>query len=226
MNSKLREKVVNLRINEELSYSEIQKRFAIPKSTLSYWLKDIPLSKERIDELRFCGRKKAEGKIEKFRESMRIKKEKEEKNVYEKYLGKFSEIKDVENSFFAAGLMLYLGEGDKRNKNRVNLANTDPEIIRFFIKWVVHFFNIEKKKIRFQLHLYENMKIGDEENYWKKELDVFPNQLYKSQIRKLKKNSFSYSSHDSHGTCSLYISNTKLKTEIMMAIKAILKKFN
>jgi transposase len=73
MNSKLREKVVSLRVNENLSYSEIQKRFTIPKSTLSYWLKDIPLSEERVDILRLSGRKKAEAKIEKFRETMRVR---------------------------------------------------------------------------------------------------------------------------------------------------------
>jgi hypothetical protein len=148
-----------------------------------------------------------------------------EESIYKKYLAKFNKSDNIDESFFVAGLMLYLGEGDKKNKNRVNLANTDPKIIRFFIRWVVYFFDIDKKKIKIQLHLYENMIIDDEENFWKKKLGISGNQLYKSQIRKLKKNSFSYKSTNSHGTCSLYILNTKLKTEIMMAIKALLQKF-
>ena len=42
--------------------------------------------------------------------------------------------------------MLYLGEGDKKNYNRISLANTDPEIIKFFIKWMVDFFDIIREK--------------------------------------------------------------------------------
>ena len=55
MNSQLREKAINLRLKEELSYSEIQKRLHVSKSTLSYWLKDYPLTEEKILELRRKG---------------------------------------------------------------------------------------------------------------------------------------------------------------------------
>ena len=225
MKSKLREEVVRLRINEELSYSEIQKKFAIPKSTLSYWLKDMPLSKERISYLRAKGRKNAEPRIEEFRNSMRLKKEKEDHRVYKKYIKEFEKIADSENIFFIAGLMIYLGEGNKKNKNRVNIANTDVETINFFLKWIVHFLDVSKKDIRIQLHLYEDMKIEKEQDFWIKELGVPLKQFYKTQIRKLKKGSFSYKDSFGHGTCSVYILNTHVKREIMMSIKAFFKVF-
>lgn len=54
MNSQLRQLAIELRQNE-LSYSEIRKQLGIAKSTLSYWLRDFPLTKERVLELRRLG---------------------------------------------------------------------------------------------------------------------------------------------------------------------------
>ena len=225
MKSKLREEFVRLRVKEELSYSEIQKRLAIPKSTLSYWLKDMPLSKERVSYLRAKGRKNAEAKIEEYRNSMQVKREKEDYRIYKRYIKKLEKIIDSENIFFIAGLMIYLGEGDKKNRNRVNLANTDVEIIKFFLKWVIHFFDVSKKDVRIQLHLYENMEIEEQQCFWVEELGIPLEQFYKTQVRKLKKGSFSYKDSFGHGTCSVYILNTQVKREIMMAIKAFFKRF-
>jgi len=55
MNSQLREQAIKLRLEKELSYGEIRRRLSVPKSTLSYWLSEIPLSKERILKLRRQG---------------------------------------------------------------------------------------------------------------------------------------------------------------------------
>ena len=43
---------------QELSYSEIKKRLNVSKSTLSLWLRNYPLSKEKINELRGNNEKK------------------------------------------------------------------------------------------------------------------------------------------------------------------------
>lgn len=127
-----------------------------------------------------------------------------------------------EDAFFVAGLMLHLGEGDKRNGTRINLANTDPEVIKFFIKWLDNFLGIAHKEVKIQLHLYENMDIDTEVKFWKEELGLQDNQLYKTQIRRLQKSSFSYVGSYRHGTCSIFVPGVKRKTELMMATKALL----
>lgn len=70
MNSQLREQTIKLRIEKYLSYGEIRKRLGVPKSTLSYWLREFPLSEERILALRRQGWKKGEASRERFRASM------------------------------------------------------------------------------------------------------------------------------------------------------------
>ena len=220
MNSKLRQKAIELRLKSELSYSEIKKQLNVPKSTLSYWLRDFPLSEKKILELRRKGWAKGETSRELFRETMRQKKEKKAQNIYRKYQKDFLNIS--KETFFVSGLMLYLGEGDKRYSSRIVLANTDQRIIKFFVKWLNDFLNIPKNEIKAQLHLYENMDIEKEKRFWQNELKFNKMQFYKSMIRKLKKSSFSYAESYRHGTCSIYVMGVERKTKIMMAIRAFL----
>lgn len=223
MNSQLREQVIKLRLEKELSYTEIRNRLGVPKSTLSYWLRELPLSKKKILELRRQNWKKNEAKIERFRATMRRKRELKDREIYNKYQKRFSKLS--KNTFFIAGLMLYLAEGGKSNYTQISLANTDSRIIKFFIKWMVDFFNIKKDEMRVQLHLYENMDIEKEKEFWQNELGFKENQFYKPEIRKLKKASFSYRESYRHGTCSIYVSGVERKRKLMMAIQAFIDKY-
>lgn len=223
MNSQLRQRAVNLRIREELSYSQIRKRLGIPKSTLSYWLRGFPLTEKRILELRRQGWKKGEAARERFRNTMERKQELECREVYKKYQKRLSKIS--EDAFFVAGLMLYLGEGDKSHYAQISLSNTDPKIIKFFIKWMIDFLGIAKEDMRVQLHLYENMDIENEKRFWKNELGFSEIQFYKSEVRKLQKSSFSYKESYRHGTCQIYFPGVEKKRELMMAIEAFVDKY-
>ena len=223
MHSQLREQVIKLRTEKEFSYSEIRKRLGVPKSTLSYWLREFPLSKEKIKELREKGWKKAEVKIERFRAAMRRKRELKEQEIYNKYQKRFEDLS--EEVFFVAGLMLYLGEGGKRDYSKIVFTNTDHKIIKFFINWLNEFLEISKNKVKAHLHLYENMDIKKENEFWKNELGFQEDQFYKPWITKLKKTSFSYRESFRHGTCSLYVLGVEKKRELMMAIQAFVDKY-
>lgn len=223
MNSQLREQAINLRIKEELSYTEIRKRLGIPKSTLSYWLREFPLSEERILELRRQGWKKGEASRERFRNTMREKRELKCRKIYDKYRKRLDKVS--KDAFFVAGLMLYLGEGDKSHYGRISLSNTNPKLIKFFIQWLINFFGISKKEIKVELHLYENMDIKKEQKFWQKELGFCKNQFYKTQIRKLRKSSFSYKESHRHGTCQIYFISAEKKRDLTMAIEAFIDRY-
>lgn len=219
MNAQLREKAIKLRLDEELSYSAIQKRLGVPKSTLSYWLKDFPLSEEKILELRRKGWERGEASRERFRATMRKKREERERVLYEAWRKRFTGLS--EDSYFAAGLMLYLAEGSKTAPATIGLANTDPRIIKFFVKWLENFLKVQEDTIKFQLHLYENMDIEKEELFWRNELAVEKRQFYKTQVRKLRKASFSYKESYRHGTCSIHVFGVEKKMQLMTAIRAL-----
>lgn len=218
MNAKLRQKAIELRTKERLSYTEIRKKLKVPKSTLSYWLHDYPLTEEEILSLRRKAWTKGEASRERFRNTMRRKKEQYKQQIYKEQKIKLKDITD--DAQFVAGLMLYLGEGGKRDDYSIALSNTDSHIIRYFIEWLEKYLHISRKDIRIQLHLYEDMDIDREKTFWKKITGFNDGQFHKSQVRKLKDNSFSYSESYRHGTCQIRYSNKQKKTEIMMAIQA------
>jgi len=223
MKAQLREKALQLRLNENASYKEIREKVPVAKSTLSYWLREFPLTEDRIKELQRQGWDKSEASRERFRATMREKRKRKEQEVYQKYRKKF--IIPNKESCFVAGLMLYLGEGDKKARDRIGLANTDPAIIKFFVDWLDTFLKIPKDKIKAQLHLYENMDIGKERKFWMNELGFTKSQIYRPSIRKLRQASFSYKESYRHGTCAIYSFGVDKKRELMAAVQAFLDSF-
>jgi len=220
MNSQLREQAIKLRIEENLSYTEIRKRLGTPKSTLSYWLREFSLTEEQIKELQRQGWKKSEASRERFRNTMRHRQELKSEKIYREYRKRLEKLS--EDALFTAGLMLYLAEGDKQQYERIGFANTDPKIIRFFIQWMDKFLDISKGEIKIQLHLYEDMDIQKEKKFWQQVLGLSKKQFYKPSIRKLQKASFSYRESYRHGTCKIYFYNVEKKRELTMAIRAFL----
>ncbi len=76
-----------------------------------------------------------------------------------------------------------------------------------------------------ELHLYENMDIAKEENFWKNTTGIPKAQFYKTQItRPLKR--FLYQGPERHGTCSVIVNSVQRKRELMMAVKALLDLYN
>lgn len=224
MKKDLRAKAVKLRLEKELSYSDIKKELNVPKSTLSYWLREYPLSEEKIRELRKKGWTKGEASRERYRNTMRKKKEEQFSKYHEEGRKKFKKLS--ERSFYIAGLMLYLGEGAKRKSGLLNIANTDPAVILFFLEWIDRCLGIKKGKVKIQLHLYENMNIAKEQKFWKNTLGVKDSQFYKSSIRKLQDSSFSYKESFRHGTCSVYAFGEEKRMKVMADMKALLQKLS
>src|SRR3989338_8044167 len=207
-----REKAIQLRVKHQLGYGVIAKQLSVPKSTLSYWLKDLPLSASRILELRRESWSRGEAKREVFRQTMRKKRVAREEAIYQEQLKKFNKISG--QTLFVAGLMLYLAEGDKKSPSTVSISNTDPFIIKFFIWWAEKFLYLSRSKMHAQLHLYETMNIPTEKKFWLKQLGFRRSQLYKDQIRPLRPGSFSYSEGHRHGTCQVRMGGVKEKTEL------------
>ena len=190
MKTELREKAVRLRLENHYGYSSIAKLLPVAKSTLSRWLKDYPLSKERIYALQMANLKNNELKIERYRNTMRERREIKSREIYTKYIKVFSKLSD--ENFFVAGLTLYLAEGSKTDHGKIVFTNTDPRTVKLFLRWMVKFLKISKSDIKAELHLYENMDIDEEKKFWENQLGFSTTQFYKTQIRKFQKSSFLY----------------------------------
>ena len=71
----------------------------------------------------------------------------------------------VEDSFLAAGTALYAGEGSKTD-GKVNFANSDPEMMRFFCAWLRRFFEIDESRLRARVYLHIGLDLDAAESFW------------------------------------------------------------
>jgi len=213
-----REKALTLR-KQEMSYSQIKRVLNVSKGTLSIWLKDYPLSEKRVRDLRDHN----EQRIERCRETKRKKKEKRLRGYYIKQKKLIFPL--TKREFFLAGLFLYWGEGSKTAEANISVSNTDPAIIKLFIKWLIICLDVPREKIRIQLHLYSDMDIDKEVAYWQKTLNLAKNQFRKSYIKKSLKSRINHKGSFGHGTCSASIGGARLAERIHVSIKAITDKY-
>ena len=209
-----KQKALDLR-KQEMSYSQIKQILGISKSTLSDWLKDYPLSKERIAELRDNN----EQRIERYRETMRKKHDARLKQIYETERKNILPLSDRE--IFIFGLGLYWGEGAKSHNATLSISNTDPSVIKFFIAWLDQSLRVPKEKLKVHLQLYNDMDIKKEIKFWKHISGLPKKQFTKPYIKESSITAINHKGGFGHGTCNIRIGNVKLSEKILMAIKAI-----
>lgn len=212
---KTKQKSYALKMRKQgMSYSQIKSEINVSKSTLSLWLKDFPLSTERISALRANSPRR----IEKFRNTMRMKREKSFNDVFHRVSGELGRLSN--RDILIGGIFLYWGEGSKSADYTTAVSNTDPSILNFFIKWL-SLFGIKKDKLKISLHLYSDMNINKEIDYWSKELGVPRGNFKKPYVKKSKLAGLSYKNGFGHGTCNVKYFNKEMWQYTTMALKYI-----
>ena len=75
-----------------------------------------------------------------------------------------------ERDFLIAGIAL-AGEGFKTGSS-VGLANTQPAIVDFFLRWLRHFYDVDESRLRVRLYLHEGLDLPAATMFWSQLLDV------------------------------------------------------
>ena len=197
-----------------MSYSQIKEKLGVSKSTLSGWLYNMPLSEKRIRELRAD----SPIRIERYRNTMRLKREEKFTKAYEIISQKIGKL--TKRELFLSGLFLYWAEGGKTKNGTTCLTNTNPNMLKFFINWL-KIFNIPKEKLKIHLHLYSNMNIKKQEKYWSIELGIPLKQFKKSYIKKSSSLAITYKNGFGQGTCTVSVYLTDLTAQVLMGLKYI-----
>lgn len=216
----LREKAIKLRLQGE-TYGQIRKALNISKSTLSDWLRKIPLTEEQVISLSRNKEKSRELAREKYITTRRIQKLDRLKRIYHKQCKELLPL--TKRELFLAGVFLYWGEGEKKH-GRMCISNTDPKMVIFALYWMVNCLGVPKERIKINLHLYKDMKIEESIIFWSTLLDVPKNQFRKPYIKKTNREGLTYKSFG-HGTCRLYVGSVDLSEKVAMTIKSISDKY-
>lgn len=94
-----------------------------------------------------------------------------------------------EEKLRVAGIMLYWGEGAKLNSNpggnrAIDFANSDPKMIKLFLKFLREICGIDEKRLRAFLYCYVNQDISALKQYWAKITNISLDKFTKPYIRK------------------------------------------
>ncbi len=206
-----REKAIQLR-RQGLPYSAIREKLGVSKSTISLWLRDMPLSRVEINQLRAHSPKR----IERFRQAMRAKKDARRTIVFQKIardVGKFSK-----RDTFIAGLFLYWGEGTKTAEYTTSLTNTDPSIVRFYIEWLESL-GVERGVLKVKLHLYADQDVKKLTRFWSDTLKINSTNFNKPYIKESLLSGKTYKGMFSYGTCVVSYHNRDFYEYVMEGIK-------
>lgn len=163
-----KERAIQLRL-EGKSYGEILRILNIPsKGTLSRWFRDLRLPTSAVKKLEANSRRAAEQGLQEFnkKRSKRIADE----NRKEKEKGRATIGTLSKRELMLIGTALYWGEGAKvMNTKRhpiLDFANSDPEMVAVYMRFVREILNIKEDRIRAGIHLYAGTDIAKAKKHW------------------------------------------------------------
>jgi hypothetical protein len=192
----LREKAIELRTKEKLSLDEIADRLALPKTTVYYWIKDIPLGRPRREN----GHPGNVAMVRKYRLIREA--------AYAQGRDEFEELS--RETGFRDFVALYIAEGYKRHRNTVSVANSSPVVIKFCAAWLCRF---SSRRLDCSVQYHADQNPEKLRLFWGQLLDVEP-----ASVRLQRKSNSSQLAQRKwrceHGVLSIRVNDTAFRARL------------
>ena len=114
-----------------------------------------------------------------------------------------------EKRLLIIGLMLYWAEGNKKNKQAVQLGNLDFRMLQVFLEFLRLICRVEEKRVTLYVRVHKNFSLAKAKRYWVTTLQmsgkrvlVYPHTDSRSTLKK---------QWSKFGIATLQINNSKLK---------------
>jgi len=209
---------INLRKTGK-SYLQISQALGVPKSTLSYWLKNIKISKQAQAKISKRAYTKSVEALVKRNKNQTIIAGLKAKEIMEE---SSEEVKNLLNDkLFIAGVSLYWAEGYKKGAygskyKSVDFVNSDPEMIKLMMKFFRKTCKIKEDKFRIQLMAHPNVNIAESIKFWSNIIKLSPSQFTMTQtiVSRASKQKRDVNSL-THGTIHIRISSVAMFYKII-----------
>ena len=185
---KIKAKAIRLR-KKGFSYNEIRKEVPVAKSTLSLWLKGIPLKSEDLKRL-YTKRVQA---LARGPNSQRERRKREIEEIIQKDKKEIRYPPSFE-TLRLFGAAIYWAEGSK--KGSFSVTNSDPHLIAFMVSWFKLVFRIEPDQLKARLNIYPQQDEKDIKRFWSEITSIpisnFGKSFVKPPNKGFKKNNLYY----------------------------------
>ncbi|MBN2097822.1 MAG: hypothetical protein JW714_05045 [Candidatus Omnitrophica bacterium] len=202
------------------SVRTIAKQIACSKSSISTWVRDIPLTTEQIKRLK-SNQDKARAKAAQHPNSpkqkwLRIRTEIAEKSSREIPI-KFSKL-DLK----ILGTALYWAEGYNASRHVFLFANSNPNMIKIMMKFLKDICRVPKEKVKGRINIHPHLDLEKAERFWLRVTKISKNNLNKpllavSKASKQKRDSLPL------GTFNIIVCDVVLASRIKGWIKGLAK---
>jgi transcriptional regulator with XRE-family HTH domain len=172
-----RDRARQLRQEEGLSIIEIAEKIGVSKGSVSVWVRDIILSPEHEEALRWNNKRVD---AQRAGSQANVIKHRVLRQQYQQE----GRAKAREgNLLHLQGCMLHWAEGTKA-RSELKFANSDPEMLQVFIKFLREGMCIQEEKITFRVHCYtgNGLLLEEIEDYWLTLLSLRRYQIRKSIV--------------------------------------------
>lgn len=173
MMTRVRSHALRLRLQGR-SYNEIRKELKVAKSTLSLWLRNVVLSDVARKRLVERERTLGAAALIKRNKMQTVNARKHALFVREQAKKLLFQLTDKE--FLILGASLYWAEGYKRARVRdgkertahpISFVNSDPDMVRAFVWFLMRTLKIRRNDIRATMRLYPHINEHEALEYWK-----------------------------------------------------------
>lgn len=177
--------------NDGLSMMQIAAKLSVSHSTVAYWMKKYGIIRRSLSDA-ITQLNHPDG--DPFT------------------IGKIDSIERAK--LYGIGIGLYWGEGTKANEYQVRLGNTDPELLRIFIRFLKEIYDVEIHDLRFGLQIFTDISSEEAVQYWTTKLGIKSNQLYKVHVTK-SGSLGTYRKKSKYGVLTVYYNNKRLRDIIV-----------
>jgi hypothetical protein len=161
-----------------MSVKEIARLVGVAPSSVSLWVRDVPLTPEQLESLRlrnpaYNGQLRgANRNAERWRARRSA------------YQDEGREMAKHGSWLFVAGVMLYWAEGDKKHCNTARISNSDPEVLKLFMSFLRDCLRVHDERIRATCNLFADHLARQEqiEQFWLDTLDLPRSRMCKSVV--------------------------------------------
>jgi hypothetical protein len=197
-----RKKAIKLR-QLGVPMGQIASELGVAKSTVSYWVRDVPLSRQQQKTLK--NNSHTRHVIERRRASRLRNTERRRMVVKERALENITTL--LRDPLWCIGVALYWGEGGKTQQT-VRIANSDPAVIKTMMRFFREVCHIPETKFRAHVHTFSNANVMQAETYWSQVADIDKKRFYKTYVKKSaasknKRNTLPY------GTVQIYVHDSE-----------------
>jgi transposase-like protein len=153
----LRDKARSMRIERRYTIDELAERLALSRSTIYYWVRDLPISRKgRPNAGQRLGSRAMKRKYRLLRQA-----------AYEEGRESYDELSSEPG--FRDFVCLYIAEGYKRNRNVVSICNSDDAVLRLALRWINR---LGGRPPRFSIQYHADQDLNELRGFWNDALGI------------------------------------------------------